>query len=142
MGVSGLSHVLKPTDRCASVRLVFAGPRLAVRCDRRDSNPHGLPHQLLRLARLPIPPRSRTSCEMYLSRVPLSSQSSFWSHLMFRMRVCSIVLAVALGATVSTRPAAAQASQDRDKFCRQVQNRTLAVGTWATYKIGRASCRE
>ena len=52
---------------------------------------------------------------------------------MFRMRVCSIVLAVALGATVLTRAAAAQASQDRDKFCTQVQNRTLAVGTWATY---------
>lgn len=52
---------------------------------------------------------------------------------MFRTRVCSIVLAVALGATVFTRPATAQASQDKDKFCGLIQNRTLAVGTWATY---------
>src|SRR5207237_7188223 len=29
-----------------------------VRCDRRDSNPHGLPHRILRPARLPVPPRS------------------------------------------------------------------------------------
>jgi len=70
---------------------------------------------------------------MYLSRVLLSSLSSFWSYLMFRSRVCSIVLAVALGAPVFTRPAAAQASRDKDKFCGLVQNRTLAVGTWATY---------
>ena len=45
----------------------------------------------------------------------------------------SIVLAVALCAAVLTRPAAGQASQDKDKICSQVQNRTLAVGTWATY---------
>src|SRR6059036_1300704 len=101
-------------------------------CDRRDSNPHGLPHQLLRLARLPIPPRSRTVCEMYLSRVLLSSLSSFWSHIMVRTR-SSIVLAVAIGAAVFTRPAAGQASQDKDKVCSQVQNRALAVGTWSTY---------
>jgi hypothetical protein len=30
-------------------------------CERRDSNPHGLPHQLLRLARLPITPLSHCS---------------------------------------------------------------------------------
>lgn len=36
-------------------------------CDRRDSNPHGSPHQLLRLARLPIPPRSRKPEEIYTS---------------------------------------------------------------------------
>src|SRR6185312_17490596 len=28
-------------------------------CERGDSNPHGLPRQLLRLVRLPIPPLSR-----------------------------------------------------------------------------------
>src|SRR5437899_10167526 len=28
-------------------------------CDRRDSNPHGLPHRILSPARLPVPPRSR-----------------------------------------------------------------------------------
>ena len=32
----------------------------AVWCERGDSNPHGLPRQLLRLVRLPIPPLSRT----------------------------------------------------------------------------------
>src|SRR5881398_480122 len=32
------------------------------RCDRRDSNPHGLPHRILSPARLPVPPRSRRSC--------------------------------------------------------------------------------
>src|SRR2546425_11245184 len=34
-------------------------PRVATRCDRRDSNPHGLPHRILSPARLPVPPRSR-----------------------------------------------------------------------------------
>src|SRR6266550_4369208 len=71
-------------------------------------------------------------CEMYLSRVLLSSLSNFWSLSMVRTR-SSIVLAVALCAAVFTRPAAGQASQDKDKICSQVQNRTLAVGTWATY---------
>ena len=47
---------------------------------------------------------------------------------MFRTRVCSIVLALALAAAAFTRPAAGQASRDRDKICSQVQNRTLAVG--------------
>src|SRR2546428_787538 len=28
-------------------------------CDRRDSDPHGLPHGILSPARLPVPPRSR-----------------------------------------------------------------------------------
>jgi len=69
---------------------------------------------------------------MYLSRVLLSSLSSFWSHIMVGTR-SSIVLAVALGAAVLTRPAAGQASQDKDKVCSQVRNRTLAVGTWSTY---------
>jgi len=69
---------------------------------------------------------------MYLSRVLLSSLSIFWSLSMVRTR-SSIVLAVALCAAVFTRPAAGQASQDKDKICSQVQNRTLAVGTWATY---------
>src|SRR6266568_2886576 len=32
------------------------------RCDRRDSNPHGLPHRILSPARLPVPPRSRDCC--------------------------------------------------------------------------------
>lgn len=38
-----------------------ATPFLWVRpqCERRDSNPDRLPYQLLRLARLPVPPRSR-----------------------------------------------------------------------------------
>src|SRR4051812_41010005 len=31
-----------------------------LQCERRDSNPDRLPYQLLRLARLPVPPRSRT----------------------------------------------------------------------------------
>src|SRR2546425_2861143 len=31
-------------------------------CDRRDSNPHGLPHRILSPARLPVPPRSRDCC--------------------------------------------------------------------------------
>ena len=31
-----------------------------VRCERGDSNPHGSPHQDLNLARLPIPPLSRS----------------------------------------------------------------------------------
>src|SRR6185437_359847 len=30
-----------------------------VECERRDSNPHGLPHRILSPARLPVPPRSR-----------------------------------------------------------------------------------
>src|SRR5213594_2898009 len=32
------------------------------KCDRRDSNPHGLPHRILSPARLPVPPRSRDCC--------------------------------------------------------------------------------
>ena len=32
---------------------------LLVECERRDSNPHGLPHRILSPARLPVPPLSR-----------------------------------------------------------------------------------
>ncbi len=48
-------------------------------------------------------------------------------------RVRSVVLALALGTAALARPAAGQASADRDKICSQVQNKTLAVGTWAGY---------
>ncbi len=33
-------------------------PRISPRCERGDSNPHGLPHWILNPARLPIPPLS------------------------------------------------------------------------------------
>jgi hypothetical protein len=32
-------------------------------CERGDSNPHGLPRQILSLVRLPIPPLSHTSID-------------------------------------------------------------------------------
>jgi hypothetical protein len=37
-------------------------------CDRRDSNPHGLPHRILSPARLPVPPRSRGSTKSNAAR--------------------------------------------------------------------------
>ncbi len=48
----------------ASVRQMYPRSREARartrRCERRDSNPHGAtPHEILNLARLPIPPRSQ-----------------------------------------------------------------------------------
>jgi hypothetical protein len=52
---------------------------------------------------------------------------------MVRTRVCSVVLALALATAVCTRPASGQAARDKDKVCSQVQSRTLAVGSWATY---------
>jgi len=52
---------------------------------------------------------------------------------MFRTRVCT-VLALALGAAAFVRPATGQASQEKEKICSQIQNRTLAVGSWASYK--------
>jgi len=52
---------------------------------------------------------------------------------MFRIRVCTVVLALALGAAAFTRPAAGQASQDKEKICSLIQSRALAVGSWASY---------
>jgi hypothetical protein len=52
---------------------------------------------------------------------------------MFRTRVCCVVLALALGTAALARPAAGQASQDKEKICSLIQNRTLAVGSWASY---------
>jgi hypothetical protein len=52
---------------------------------------------------------------------------------MFGTRFCCVLLALGLGAAAFTRPAAGQASQDKEKICSQIQNRTLAVGTWANY---------
>src|SRR6185295_18319443 len=46
----------------------------AVWCERGDSNPHGLPRQLLRLVRLPIPPLSRTAARV---RLPLRRERRF-----------------------------------------------------------------
>src|SRR6185312_1523175 len=40
-------------------RTLFKKSSLTPWCERGDSNPHGLPRQLLRLVRLPIPPLSR-----------------------------------------------------------------------------------
>src|SRR5881398_2480908 len=45
--------------RQPSARTVGAFMDGGERCDRRDSNPHGLPHRILSPARLPVPPRSR-----------------------------------------------------------------------------------
>ena len=52
---------------------------------------------------------------------------------MIHTRVSSVVLALALGAVASSRPAAGQAAADKDRVCGQVQNRTFTVGTWASY---------
>ena len=54
---------------------------------------------------------------------------------MVRIRRCSAVLALAVGAFTLTRPVAGQAAAagDKDRICSQVQNRTLAVGSWAGY---------
>src|SRR5690349_23321505 len=53
---------LRPPSRTA--RLAAAHrfrPHAVAQCDRRDSNPHGLPHRILSPARLPVPPRSHGS---------------------------------------------------------------------------------
>ena len=47
---------VRPPDSCN-----VAVAREAGRCDRRDSNPHGLPHRILSPARLPVPPRSQAA---------------------------------------------------------------------------------
>ena len=36
-------------------------------CGRRDSNPHAVRHQILSLARLPIPPRPLNAVQMYVN---------------------------------------------------------------------------
>src|SRR6266849_8689774 len=117
-------------DRGASVRLVYAGP-IWLRCDRRDSNPHGLPHQLLRLARLPIPPRSQTSAKCILSRFLMSFPYTCGAIAMFHRRLTLLIAGLTLCAVYATLPAA-QVS-DKDKICSQVENRTFTVGTWASY---------
>ena len=38
-------------------------------CERRDSNSHGLPHQVLSLARLPIPPHSHSETALSQQRI-------------------------------------------------------------------------
>src|SRR2546421_12124547 len=53
--------------------------------------------------------------EMYLSRVLLSSLLCLWSLLMIHSRVRWVALLLALGAAVLARPAAGQASQDKDR---------------------------
>jgi len=70
---------------------------------------------------------------MYISRVLLSPYNALRSLLMIQTRVSLVILALTLGASGVARPAAAQASPDRDKICTQIQSRTLAVGTWASY---------
>ncbi len=40
--------------------------RLFLLCGRRDSNPHAVRHQILSLARLPIPPRPLNAVQMYV----------------------------------------------------------------------------
>ncbi|HEY3219712.1 MAG TPA: hypothetical protein VGJ80_03190 [Gemmatimonadales bacterium] len=52
---------------------------------------------------------------------------------MIHARVRWVALLLALGAAVLPRPAAGQASQDKDRICTQVQNRALVVGSWASY---------
>ena len=52
---------------------------------------------------------------------------------MIHSRVRWVALLLALGAAVLARPAAGQASQDKDRICTQVQNRALVVGSWASY---------
>ena len=51
-----------PAARINGARPLRRGSR-AMRCGWRDSNPHGLPHRLLRPARLPIPPQPRTAVD-------------------------------------------------------------------------------
>ena len=41
--------------------------RLIFLCGRRDSNPHAVRHQILSLARLPIPPRPLNAVQMYVN---------------------------------------------------------------------------
>lgn len=48
-------------------------------------------------------------------------------------RVGSVALALILGVAALARPAAGQAAKDQERICAQLQNRTLAVGSWATY---------
>ena len=36
-------------------------------CERGDSNPHGFPHQILNLARLPVPPLSPAALWLHCS---------------------------------------------------------------------------
>jgi hypothetical protein len=48
-------------------------------------------------------------------------------------RVGLAVLSLSLGAAVLARPAAGQAAKDQERICAQVQNRTPAVGSWASY---------
>jgi hypothetical protein len=71
-----------------------------------------LPHQLLRLARLPVPPRSR-------------------AHLNYSMIARRLALAAVLIAALL--PARARA-QDKDQICRDVQQRPMSVGQWASYR--------
>jgi len=48
-------------------------------------------------------------------------------------RVGWAVLSLSLGAAVLARPAVGQAAKDQERICAQIQNRTPAVGSWASY---------
>jgi len=52
---------------------------------------------------------------------------------MSHTRAGLFALALAVGVAALARPAAGQAATDQARICAQLQNRTPAVGTWATY---------
>lgn len=52
---------------------------------------------------------------------------------MFHTRVSSVLLLLTIGAAAFAHPAAGQASRDKERVCSQFQNRTLAVGSWASF---------
>src|SRR5690348_16354253 len=71
-------------------------------CERRDSNPHGLPHWLLRPARLPVPPLSRGARHRAVRPGPGHAQprpnrlaGEACAHLVRTLRRCSTTTVLA-----------------------------------------------
>jgi len=63
----------------------------------------------------------------------MSSLQAFRSVLVNHTRVGLVALALTLGAAALASSAAGQAATDQARICAQFQNRTPAVGSWASY---------
>ena len=73
--------------------ILFQGKarRLFLLCGRRDSNPHAVRHQILSLARLPIPPRPLNAVQMYVNFITSATgQQKLFKNFSSELKIIAI----------------------------------------------------
>ncbi len=80
-------------------------------CERGDSNSHALRHQILSLARLPIPPRSLQAVDLYKTTLHLSNvalnfldERRFLCEIFYMRLLLSFLLLLFLASCVNLKP--------------------------------------